>query len=134
LRVILDTNVIIAAFATHGLCHLVFESVVAHHDLISSEGLMREVRENLKTKVKLPQARIDEIDTFIRGHSSITKDVNVPGLKCRDPGDLKVLALAINQKVEVIVTGDKDLLVLGATQGTAIVSPRQFWDMLRERK
>ncbi len=134
MKVILDTNVIIAAFATHGLCHLVFESVVAHHELISSEFLMKEVCENLKRKIKLPQGRIDEINAFIRSHSKISKDINVPGLKCRDPGDLKVLALAINQKAEVIVTGDQDLLVLGPTPNTAIVSPRQFWDMLRERK
>src|ERR1017187_6606316 len=111
MKVVLDTNVIIAAFATHGLCHLVVENVLAHHELILSEFLLTEVRKNLKIKLKLPQDRIKEITGFLTDHGTLVKDINVPGLQCRDPDDLKVLSLAVQNKADAIVTGDEDLLV-----------------------
>lgn len=131
MKVILDTNVIIAAFATHGLCHLVFESVVAQHDLLLSEFLLGEVNEKLRTKLKLPTKRAEEIIIFLRNHAILGSDAEVPELTCRDPNDLRILYLAANTNADAIVTGDQDLLVLNSTATTAILAPRQFWDMLR---
>jgi predicted nucleic acid-binding protein len=45
---------------------------------------------------------------------------------CRDPDDDHVLAAALAARAEVIVTGDADLLVLGAYQGIQILSVRAF--------
>ena len=44
----------------------------------------------------------------------------------RDPDDDKFLALAIAGAAEVIVSGDKDLLVLDPFWGVRIVRPRAF--------
>lgn len=46
---------------------------------------------------------------------------------CRDADDDHVLATARTGECACIVTGDKDLLVLDAYDGVAIVSPRDFW-------
>jgi predicted nucleic acid-binding protein len=47
---------------------------------------------------------------------------------CRDPDDDVVLATALAGGCRCIVTGDRDLLVLGEYQGIVIVSPRDFWN------
>ena len=43
----------------------------------------------------------------------------------RDPDDDHVIACAIGANANMIVTGDKDLLVLGQFQGIAILSASQ---------
>jgi uncharacterized protein len=49
----------------------------------------------------------------------------LPQPVCRDPDDDEVLALAIAAKVELIVSGDKDLLSLRSFQGIPILAPAQ---------
>jgi len=44
---------------------------------------------------------------------------------CRDPDDDEVLALAIAAQVDLIISGDDDLLVLQAFEGIPIVNPAQ---------
>ena len=48
---------------------------------------------------------------------------------CRDPRDDKFLEVAVAGKADVIVSGDKDLLVLDPFAGIPIVSPRDFLGM-----
>ncbi|RKX76148.1 MAG: putative toxin-antitoxin system toxin component, PIN family [Spirochaetes bacterium] len=45
---------------------------------------------------------------------------------CRDKEDDKVIALALSNKVEYIITGDKDLLVLKKYKNIKIISPREL--------
>ncbi len=45
---------------------------------------------------------------------------------CRDRTDNALLAFAIDGRAEVIVTGDRDLLVLNPFRGVSIRTPRAF--------
>ena len=45
---------------------------------------------------------------------------------CRDPDDDVVLAAAVEGRAAVIVTGDDDLLALGAYEGIPIITPKAF--------
>ncbi len=45
---------------------------------------------------------------------------------CRDPNDDKFLELAVNGRADLIVSGDEDLLVLGAFRGIPIMTPARF--------
>ncbi|MGK5089244.1 putative toxin-antitoxin system toxin component, PIN family [Bdellovibrionota bacterium FG-2] len=132
MKIVVDANVVIAAFATHGLCHLVFETVLAHHEMVLSPQLLQEIQTNLKKKLKLPDERLREIMAFLKNHAQpLVKDRPVKGLACRDSDDIKILALALNARADVIVTGDQDRLVLKTIGPVMIVSPREFWDLLR---
>ena len=42
MRVFLDTNVLLSAFAARGLCADVFRTVLAEHELITSEFVLGE--------------------------------------------------------------------------------------------
>ena len=46
--------------------------------------------------------------------------------ECRDPTDDKFLELAVNGQADLIMTGDKDLLVLNPFRGIPIVAPVIF--------
>ena len=45
---------------------------------------------------------------------------------CRDPADDKFLELAINGEVDLIVTGDHDLLALDPFQGIPLIKPAAY--------
>jgi putative PIN family toxin of toxin-antitoxin system len=45
---------------------------------------------------------------------------------CRDPNDDMVLECAVASGAQIIVSGDKDLLVMGSYQGIRIVTPAEF--------
>ncbi len=72
------------------------------------------VRSNTDPELMLAQVRL------------LAEIVDPPPLRepvSRDPDDDAVLALAAAAKPDLIVTGDKDLLVLGIHAGIPIVSP-----------
>jgi putative PIN family toxin of toxin-antitoxin system len=45
---------------------------------------------------------------------------------CRDPKDDMFLECALRAKADMLVAGDKDLLVLGTYKGTRILTPAQY--------
>ncbi len=45
---------------------------------------------------------------------------------CRDPKDDKFLEIAVNGEADLILTGDKDLLVLNPFEDITIITPRDF--------
>ena len=53
MRVCLDTNVLVAAFATRGLCADVLRTVLAEHELVIGDVILDELRRVLSTKFKV---------------------------------------------------------------------------------
>lgn len=47
--------------------------------------------------------------------------------ECRDPKDDKILELSISGKADLIISGDKDLLVLSPFRSIQIQSAEQFF-------
>ena len=54
--------------------------------------------------------------------------------RSRDPKDDEVLGCALAARADFIVTRDPDLLVLGKPFGISIVTPRQFLQVLVQRR
>jgi putative PIN family toxin of toxin-antitoxin system len=130
-KVVLDTNVILAAFATRGLCESVMAVCLDRHDVYLSEHILSEVAEHLADKFKMPTARVRGIVAFLRLHATIVKPSELPANTCRDEDDLPILGTAVAAAADCLVTGDNDLLALGKLRGISILSPRQFYDQLR---
>ena len=61
----------------------------------------------------------------VRRLAEVIEPPPLPHPVCRDPDDDEVLALAIAARVELIVSGDDDLLSLTNFQGIPIVAPAQ---------
>jgi len=130
-RVCLDTNVLVSAFATRGLCAEVLTLVLAEHDLILGEQGLTELRRVLEKKMRVPRRRVDEVEAFLRAQAQVAEGGARPLIKVRDPADMKVLAEAITGQADILVTGDRDLLEVAAKAPLRIVTPRGFWEQVR---
>ena len=131
MRVVLDSNVLIAAFATRGLCESLLEVCFCDHELFVSEHLLSEVQRNLTMKIKLPTSIIQDIISLLRDRGTLIIPDFVGEDACRDLDDLPILGLAQAASADCIVTGDKDLLALGSFEKIPIYSPRAFADNLQ---
>jgi len=130
-RVFLDTNVLVSAFATRGLCADVLRHILAEHDLITGEVVIIELRRVLRDRIKVPAPVVAAIEQLLRDQIVVPKPSEPHPLQIRDPGDRWVLASAVAGKADVIVTGDSDLLEVASQSPIPIVDPRGFWTMVR---
>ena len=132
MRVCLDTNVLVAALATRGLCADVLRTVLAEHELVIGEVILVELRRALATKFKVPADRIDALEAIFAPFSILPKPASPSDVPVRDASDRWVLATALAGGAEVLVTGDDDLLAVQGRAPIRILSPRAFWELLRE--
>lgn len=131
MRIVLDANVLIAAFAARGLCESIVEVCLNDHEIIVSEHLLDEVQRHLTGKIRLPVGIAQDIVTLLIERGTLTDPDCVSEDACRDADDLPIPGLAQAASADCIVTGDKDLLVLGSFGTIPIYSPRAFADRLR---
>jgi putative PIN family toxin of toxin-antitoxin system len=130
MSIVLDANVVVAAFAARGLCESLFELCLGSHEILLSEPLLDEIRRNLTKKVKLQRQTAVGIERLLRENGSLLEPAAVAADACRDADDLHVLGLAKTGKADYLVTGDDDLLVLNRFGRCRIVTPRQFWSLM----
>ena len=131
MRVFLDTNVLVSAFATRGVCADVLRVVLTEHTLVTGEVVLRELGRVLRKRIGLPPRAVNEIDKFLREQEVVPKPAMRAAVPKRDPDDQWILASAIDGGVDVLVTGDRDLLDIAADAPIKIVDPRGFWDLVR---
>lgn len=131
MRVCLDTNVLVAAFATRGLCADVLRTVLAEHDLVIGEVILAELRRVMSTKLKVPADRLDVIEAVFAPFPLIPKPDQPATTAIRDPADRWIVATAVAGNSDVLVTGDRDLLDVAAELPVRTLAPRAFWELLR---
>ena len=130
MSVFLDTNVLVAAFATRGLCADVVRTVLADHELITGDVVLEELRAVLEERIKLPASTVREIVSLLRAHEVVPRPGAPSPLPIRDEDDRWIVASAVAGQADVLVTGDQDLLSVAGRCPIPIVSPRGFWERL----
>ena len=134
MKVVLDSNIYIAAFSSRGLCSSLFELCLDSTTILISEHIISEVPKNLLKKIKLPTGKANDIIIYLR-EQCIVKGYKKLGEKiCRDPDDDNILALATDNHADYIITGDKDLLVLEEFDLIPIIDPRKFWSIIKNKE
>ena len=133
MKVVLDSNIISAAFSTHGLCNAVFELCLDRCDIHVSDFILNEVKSVFKEKYKIPDKEIQGILDYAGEYCFVTPYPKLTGRVCRDENDDEMLALARENRVHYIITGDQDLLTLKEYETIPIVTPREFWEKLKEK-
>lgn len=133
MRILLDTNVLVAAFTTRGLCQDVLQVVLAEHQLLVGKTVLTELERVLEDKLRTPTRQVTEIIAFVSEYAEVVAPIAPATWPERDPDDQWVAAAALDGTADVLVTGDKDLL--DARHGThlRVVTPRGLWDLLREQ-
>lgn len=137
-RVVIDTNVLVS-----GLFGIKdspsFQIIKAYRAqkiiLVMSPAILEEVGEviNRERIVKLTKMtvkqRVEFMDMLLE-RSDVTQGLQLSQGAGRDIKDDKFLACASEGKVDYLITGDKDLLVLREYEEIKILTPRQFLEKL----
>lgn len=135
MRVVVDVNVWISALLWRGIPRKILQLAQNNQiTIFASQDLFQELESTLKrNKFK---AKIQSMSLMVEDLLDATTEVlnfcpnislNVPEL--RDHKDNHILATALSAQAEVLITGDKDLLVLGNFRGILIMKPTDFFDI-----
>jgi putative PIN family toxin of toxin-antitoxin system len=127
-KAVFDTNFLVAAFITEGICSkLLVRGRKRQFHLIACPIILREFEHVLIHKFSATRNEARDALKIISEatHSLIHPSQTVQGV-CRDPDDDAILACALEAEVDYLVTGDADLLELKTFKGIHIVTPRDF--------
>lgn len=132
MRVFPDTNVFVSGFSTRGLSADVVRLLMAEHELLTGEVVLKETRRVLTEKFGVPEEKADEIERLLRRHHVEPIPTSESPVEVRDPDDEVVLASAIAAEAEILVAGDSDLLdIADQVDALHVMSPRTFWEEVR---
>jgi uncharacterized protein len=131
LRIVLDTNVLLAGIATHGICEGLLTLSYRDHTVVLSEHILAELHEHYVGKFKATDEQAALVVGALRKQSEVVVPTAIPSEAFADADDLPVLGTAVAGQVDYLVTGDKQLQELSQYRQIPIVSPRRFYDLLR---
>lgn len=128
MKAVLDTNVLIAAFLTEGICaKLLIRARRRDFDMILCDGILQEFKRVLRKKFAAsPHEMSEALIILSAAAQNILGQTDSIAPICRDPDDNLILACARDAVADHIVTGDEDLLVLKSYEGISILNPRDF--------
>jgi len=128
LRIVLDANVLISSIFFSGPPYEILKAWKEKRIqfVITAEIFAEYVRvaENLSNNYVT--VNISEILNLIAIHSEIIHPVVLTTQICEDKDDDKFIACALSGEVDVIVSGDKNLLSCNRFKGIEIINPKSF--------
>ncbi|RYY80438.1 MAG: putative toxin-antitoxin system toxin component, PIN family [Moraxellaceae bacterium] len=127
--VVFDTNTLLSSILRAGsVSEQAFIKAINHDELYFSDETWQELVEVIHrpkfAKYFQPHQVTYLLETLAR--IGIFAKVTQAVVACRDPKDDKFLSLAIAVQATIIVSGDKDLLVLHPFRGIDILTAAEF--------
>ena len=127
MRIVLDTNVLVAVFIAHGTCNELLEHCALRHVIVLSDYILNELRSVLSEKFGFNVAECKEVLALWRSCCVLVQPAQLKSPGCSDPDDDAIIGTAVAGNCDCLVTGDKALHKLKAYGRTAIVFPGDFW-------
>ena len=127
MKIVIDTNVVIQGVFFGSAPRRILSAVVNRElDAVATPEIVDEYQEIVDEMIDRKQGRLDRsiLVPFLSELEMIesTSEIEV----CRDPDDDKFISCAIDGKAIIIVSGDKDLLVIGKYEGVEIMTAHDF--------
>ena len=141
LRAVLDTNVFVSGLmgVKSPPRRIVDGWLEGQFKLVTSLHLVEELGHvlgypRIAERVRLDPTDVDVILAALLSQAEVVPgELQLPGVT-RDPKDDAVVACAVEGQADYLVSGDEDLLVLHAYEGTQVVTPRRFLEILRREE
>ena len=128
MKVVFDTNVLVSAFITEGICSkLLRRARRRQFELITCPFILKEFEGVLLNKLAATKGETRQVLRILAEATSalIQPAQPVSGI-CRDPDDDSILSCSLAASADYLVTGDSDLLELREFRGTRIITSRDF--------
>ncbi len=127
---VFDSGVWILAFRYGGPPLAAIDYAFKHGEIAMCDPIVAEIKRILARKFGWSEKRIAE-----SRYEYSEQLIHVGGIGslrgiCRDPKDDIILECAAVAGAEVLITGDRDLLVIGSYQGVRILTVRGYLDTL----
>lgn len=78
MRVVLDTSVLLAAFAARGLCEALLAACLQSDEIVLSEHILGECAEHLSGTMEISSRQTRETVEFLRDHADIVEPDELP--------------------------------------------------------
>jgi putative PIN family toxin of toxin-antitoxin system len=127
LRLVVDTNVLVSSLLSAGMMELA-RIIVRDHRLIYSTMQLLELKDVLdrpKFRTRFLPGQKEELFNSLARNGELIDLISEVDI-CRDPDDNHLLALCKDGKADLLITGDKDLLVLKKFGKTRVLAPAEF--------
>jgi putative PIN family toxin of toxin-antitoxin system len=127
MRVVFDTNIFISAFVIPGSQaeKAVLRIIEGKDVLLLTKGLLDELLTILSTKFNRDKEEISRVAVILSEMAEwveTSEEINV----LRDEPDNRILECAFSGDADIIVTGDKELLMLKRYRETEIISLKEY--------
>jgi len=127
MKAVFDTNVLVAAFVTEGICaKLLGRARRKQLNLVISPFILKELENVLLKKLSASKEQIKTATKLISEAAQMVSPVSRVSGVCRDPDDDQILSCALSAEADYLVTGDYDLLELKEFRGIRILTPGAF--------
>ena len=138
IKVVLDTNVIVSAYLvpTGKPAEILSLARKGKLHIFLSQEIINEIKRTLLSPKlrKIHKDTLEQTSLFVRAFSKIATvmpgTISVDVIK-DDPDDNKILACALEGKVDYIVSGDHHLTDLKSFHGISIVNPDMFLQAIK---
>ncbi|MGH7409934.1 MAG: putative toxin-antitoxin system toxin component, PIN family [Candidatus Methylomirabilis sp.] len=131
MQVVFDTNIFISAFAIPGghAEEAYLHAVHGTFELFTSVSILTETANTLRTKFEWSDEKVQRVLRSISKIATVLK--TRPHLHIlKDEPDNRILECALLAKADVIVTGDRHLLLLTRYRGISVVKLADFLELV----
>ena len=133
MRVFLDTNVLVSALVSRGLCSDLLTLVLERHELLVSDLVMHELESTLIDKLQAPRPLVERALSVLREAEVVPTATHSSGDLGLDPEDDAIVRSAAAARADVVVTGDRAILTAADRIPLPVLSPRGFMALHRSR-
>jgi len=138
LKVVLDTNLFVSSLLVKaGPPARVLDAWrERRYLLVTSPSIIAEIRATLaypriQRKYAVSSQDVEELVALLEQDALLVPgDAEVAGAVPADPADERVLACAVDAQADLVVSGDRHLLDLGAYRGIPILTARRFLEVV----
>lgn len=125
MRIVLDTNVYIAAFLRKSLASkILLQGKEGGVSIYVSGEIIFEIKRILSEKFKVDKEKIGSFIQLVDNSTHFTKPTKKLDVIRLDPNDNMILECAVEAEANLIVTMDKHLLKLKSYGETGIIHPK----------
>jgi len=127
MKIVFDTNVLIASIISHGACFELFGHCLKNHNIYASTHILEEFVEKLVSKFKYSKNEASNAKTVVFERIKIIEPKEMEGIDMKDKDDIPIIGTAFSANCKYLITGDKELLKLKKYKIVNIISPAEFW-------